>query len=190
MNPELHTIKEHHELCQLIRQHTPDGEWNQELDFQFFYSNYMPCIIKRNKALLNWCGYVGIAPGSPFYGHPAYTLDYNDIHNLFDIDVHGGLTYSGPFTLDLSRKELEDYWWIGFDCAHCFDLIPGMSRFGKMLGDYRNQDYVTNEVKSLAKQINAIGRVPFPVLYIKYKKAMRSIKNYVNNLRQKLWRSP
>lgn len=46
--------------------------------------------------------------------HPLYKEHYNDI----DIDVHGGLTYSGME---------DDGYWIGWDYAHCYDYVWGIS---------------------------------------------------------------
>ena len=54
-------------------------------------------------------GYVGIPKG-----HPSYGKDFRDV----DVDVHGGLIYSG----DNPDSDLEDVWWLGFNCAHYGDL--------------------------------------------------------------------
>lgn len=64
-------------------------------------------------------GYVAVPPG-----HPLHGMFYNDI----DIDIHGGLTYSGPtdnWQPGTLPEELvgKDYWAIGFDTAHCDDTI-------------------------------------------------------------------
>lgn len=46
--------------------------------------------------------------------HPLYNEHYDDI----DIDVHGGLIYG----------EMEDDgYWIGWDYAHCYDYVWGIS---------------------------------------------------------------
>ncbi len=55
------------------------------------------------------CGYVKIPEGHPWYGK-----DYFDIP---EVGVHGGLTYS-----DKDGLEYLQGFWIGFDCAHCFDM--------------------------------------------------------------------
>ncbi|WP_178914064.1 hypothetical protein [Furfurilactobacillus rossiae] len=54
------------------------------------------------------CGYVELPSKHPYYGS-----DYEDI----PVDVHGGLTYA---------MQNEEYWEIGFDCAHLGDIIPGL----------------------------------------------------------------
>jgi hypothetical protein len=50
-------------------------------------------------------------------GHPCYGLDYDTIHNNYDINVHGGLTYS-----DYDQDD-KYYWVVGFDTAHYNDNI-------------------------------------------------------------------
>lgn len=54
-------------------------------------------------------GYVGIPKDHKYYGKT-----YDELH----IDCHGGLTYSNNA---LSWQEDKDVWWVGFDCAHCWD---------------------------------------------------------------------
>lgn len=56
-----------------------------------------------------YCGYVAVP-----YWHPAYEKKYDNLH----IQCHGGLTYSDHNLLG------QDYpaWWIGFDCAHFYDI--------------------------------------------------------------------
>lgn len=133
------------------------------------------------------CGYVGVPEG-----HPWYEVAYREI----DADVHGGLTYSDHCSpkedidrLGIGRSichivhddEHEDAWWVGFDCGHAFDLMPGL-RFtlnkikkeavaGRTFWQkvkawfrsedeldppwkdvYRNWDYVHEEIKHLAEQ--------------------------------------
>lgn len=52
-------------------------------------------------------------------GHKLYGQDYNDIYDICDIDVHGGLTYSSH---DLLGIDSED-WFIGWDYAHAGDYM-------------------------------------------------------------------
>lgn len=57
----------------------------------------------------------------------------------------------------------DDVWWFGFDCAHAFDLVPGLSVLGKPMADafdwehgqYRDIGYVMSECADLAKQLAA-----------------------------------
>jgi hypothetical protein len=86
----------------------------------------LPCLIVRNALTGNWCGYVGVPPG-----HPAYRQPYGDV----PADAHGGLSFSDTCQPDNAEHgichvvepgEPDDVWWIGFDCAHAFDVMPGL----------------------------------------------------------------
>lgn len=74
-----------------------------------------------------YCGYVAL----PF-AHPFYAEDYQDLEEL---EVHGGLTFSGY--LDFS-----DYYLLGFDCGHGGDDIK-----------VQNEDYTLAECKKLVDQL-------------------------------------
>lgn len=56
------------------------------------------------------CGYVGVP-----YGHKLAKKRVNDLGWL---NCHGGVTYTEPHLYNCDDKNT---WWIGFDCAHCFD---------------------------------------------------------------------
>lgn len=56
------------------------------------------------------CGYVGVP-----YSHKLAKKRVNDLGWL---NCHGGVTYTEPH---LYNCDDENTWWIGFDCAHCFD---------------------------------------------------------------------
>ena len=58
-------------------------------------------------------GYVAIPPM-----HPAYKMDYDTL--IFDLKVHGGITYSDFGNGDAAPK---DWWVFGFDTAHFGDTI-------------------------------------------------------------------
>ena len=65
------------------------------------------------------------------------------------LEAHGGITFNGKF-------HDSKLWWLGFDCAHLGDVCPGMQNshfyYGPM-DTYKDIDYVTHEVKSLAEQM-------------------------------------
>ena len=66
------------------------------------------------------------------------------------IQVHGGVTFAGEW----EKFGCSDIWWFGFDCAHAWDLVPGLIKYGFMADQtYRDEDYVTREIESMAKQI-------------------------------------
>lgn len=62
-------------------------------------------------------------------GHPCYGMDYDEIHNQYEINVNGGLTFaSGSDRLRENgwRKESlpDGKWWVvGFDTAHYGDSL-------------------------------------------------------------------
>jgi hypothetical protein len=91
---------------------------------------------------------------------------------LDNIEVHGGLTFSG-----LRNKSA--LWYFGFDCGHVLDFSPGLDAMTKLLyvdesvrwkerqkmfGDwkYRDIDYVRAECQRLARQLKAMDNVKVP----------------------------
>lgn len=133
------------------------GPWDNEPDkvqFKDADTDY-DCIVRRGP-LGAWCGYVGV-PG----GHPYFNKGYNDID---DVDVHGGLTFAdhchGDEETGICHKSENEVWWIGFDCGHWSDLMPGMGdQFRIESGEhinYRDIDYVKNETLNLARQLKNI----------------------------------
>lgn len=152
-----------------------EGPWQTEPDKMQWTDEAtgLPCLAKRNQggAL---CGYVGV-PG----GHPWYRKDYDDID--LPLGVHGGLTYADHCQEEAGEAEgichipgpgePDDVWWLGFDCAHCYDLSPatnarlrrynpGWEERWKTLTlnagveeTYRDLVYVQAQCRSLAQQI-------------------------------------
>ncbi len=107
------------------------------------------------------CGYVGVSENSPLR-----MVEYDDLN----VDVHGGLTFSGNLNTD------ESQWFFGFDCAHVFDApdIEKMKEYIEMglldqpqneLRDWylaypaltkstvKSLDFVLTELKSLSAQL-------------------------------------
>lgn len=119
-------------------------EWENEPDSEtgFFYG--LPYLIKRNYKLLNLCGYVGVPPENKFFGKDTDELIF---------DVHGGISYSKDHK---PLEKSDGYYWYGFDCAHCGDLIPAVNFFQN--GIYRNIEFVRDELKKLAKQLQDYNR--------------------------------
>jgi hypothetical protein len=150
----------------------PPGPWDNEGDREEWRDETtgLVCIAKRNR-MGAWCGYVGVPPGHPWHGvppgHPWHGIDYNDP----DIDVHGGLTYANSCSPEIGichvprPGEPEDLWWLGFDCAHAWDVVPSLlsTRIRTVVGDlldfpenrYRDLGYVRSECASLASQVAA-----------------------------------
>ena len=107
--------------------------WN---DGDYWYA------IVRPTHLLHLCGYVGIPKSHPLYGR-----GYDDIE---EIAVHGGLTFASESLYPFG--DLKDLWWLGFDCAHSGDIVPGISHVCQD-ETYKNMDYVLEETRSLLRQL-------------------------------------
>jgi hypothetical protein len=115
-----------------------------------------PCLIRRARAGF-LCGYVAVPPS-----HPWFERGYSD-EPVYNVEVHGGLTYAAHCDGDegngiCHRPEPgspDNVWWFGFECDHAFDLVPRDYEEGFAIqGDiYRDIQYVTKEVRSLADQL-------------------------------------
>lgn len=137
------------------------GPWQDEPDkeqWQDEATGYA-CLIKRGWRSGSLCGYVGVPEGHPWHGG-----------DWPDADVHGGISYAAPCEEGPEGHtichipgpgEPEPLWWVGFHCAHAWDISPAMeARTGDLglppirCGDefYRTAAYVKAECASLAKQ--------------------------------------
>lgn len=112
-----------------------EGPWQSEPDRVDFRHAGFPCLLHRNGHLGHWCGYVGVPPG-----HPAHGKGYEDI----DVEVHGGLTYAHrcepPICHVAQPGEPDQLWWLGFDAAHCWDLVPGAHAVLRRIGALTEMD--------------------------------------------------
>lgn len=119
----------------------PEGPWTTEVDrieWQNQETGFRCRIIRGFLGAL--CGYVGVPKE-----HPCYRIPYGKCSHF---DVHGGLTYSD------FMEEDESLWWLGFDCAHAGDFAPRFPELSMRLqAEYRDLDYVKNEVENLARQL-------------------------------------
>lgn len=82
--------------------------WENEPDEHTDEHAGLAIAVKRCRNLKHLCGYVGLPEGHRYFGCS---------HKQIPIDVHGGLTYS--------EHDDDGLWWVGFDCAHAGDLVPG-----------------------------------------------------------------
>lgn len=138
------------------------GPWTEEPNRQEFEHAGLPCIIHRGGSGA-WCGYVGVKPG-----HPLHRLGYND--DKVNVEVHGGLTYSekcaGHICHVAKPGEPDDVWWFGFDCAHSWDVAPGLQRFMdryEFNASYKDVFYAIAETERLARQLAAVtAEAPAP----------------------------
>ena len=147
-----------------------------ELDRLEWEHRGLCCLIIRHPTLGHLCGYVGVPPAHPLFGKEyrqclrgcpcvlserfgawvkewpcVWEEGHSAIIRLFD--VHGGITFCGQ-----GDEYPEGRWWIGFDCAHAWDFVPGLPNLGSNVGafsTYRDMDYVKRETECLANQICA-----------------------------------
>ncbi len=124
-------------------------EWLDEPDRDEFEHARLKCLILRHPELGHLNGYVAVPKGHPCYGKHYDHIPYDD---LFPVEVHGGLTFSREGDGDILPK---GYWWLGFDCAHAWDLVPQIL---ELMGreeceTYRNFAYVRREIEDLADQL-------------------------------------
>jgi hypothetical protein len=135
------------------------------------------CFIQRHPELKHLCGYVSLPENHKLYGEKNIDNEF-----LLNLDVHGGVTYTGEKRIKRHEKRpnlfIDEYASsvVGFDCGHAGDLVPGVKSFHEevyrnieyVTGDlvpgvksfheevYRNIEYVTNECKNLAKQLKEL----------------------------------
>lgn len=143
-----------------------EGPWQSEPDRVQWTDEAtgLVCLVKRNGRVTGaLCGYVGVPPGHPAHG---LTASWDDERHS-KIDVHGGVTYGAECDDDPQLGichvpepgQADHLWWIGFDCAHCWDMSPRMN--AQLPADlrlrdetYRTVDYVKAECIKLASQLN------------------------------------
>jgi len=130
------------------------GPWELEPDRwedRFFG---LPVLAVREPDLGNWCGYVAVPPGHPWHGGA-----HDDLNPM----VHGGLTYSGfcqGRICHVARPgEPENVFWVGFDCAHAGDLVPGL-RLRSTRDTYRTLAYVQDQLRGLAAAASRAAQLP------------------------------
>lgn len=145
----------------------PSGEWDGEPDKVHWKDDEtgLDCLAVRNPRRGNWCGYVAVTQG-----HPYFEKDGGDF------EVHGGITFTDfchesagpergichvPFPGDPDRV-----WWLGFDCAHHNDHSPEDVKFEQerggiwmidMMSRYRTLGYVKQQCRRLAGQLKEVA---------------------------------
>lgn len=126
------------------------GPWFSEPDRAEWRHAGLPCIAHRGGSGA-WCGYVGVSPG-----HPAHGKDFDDV----GAEAHGGLTYAracaGHVCHVPEPGESDDLFWLGFDCAHSGDAMPGFRDAG--YGHYWTLEEVRAETCRLAEQLAEMGK--------------------------------
>lgn len=155
------------EYCEMCAKNTTrdgwgPGPWDGEPNHLLFEHAGLPCMLHRGPAG-SWCGYVAVPPG-----HPAHGKDCDDV----EAEAHGGLTYAGACSGHICHVpkpgEPDDVWWLGFDCAHAWDLSPALRAVTSRIYPqgiplhsdevYRDMSYVREKVEGLAVQLQKAGQ--------------------------------
>ena len=127
---------------------TPSGTYRPP-DADDFEACGLKCAMRRHGKDGHWCGYVGVPNDHTFFGKHK--------NELPDLDVHGGITFSGE------ARYLPGLWSFGFDCGHLHDLLPGQDdRYRDPDGtyrDYRDYSYVRAECERLAAGLCAFSEL-------------------------------
>lgn len=94
-------------MCLPLRPYKVEREWKH---------NGLSCAVVMGREAGSRCGYVRVPPN-----HPLHGKHYNDVYDVTDLQVHGGLTFAEiePCT----EHEDGQGWWFGFDCAHAGDAM-------------------------------------------------------------------
>lgn len=105
-----------------------------------------------------WGGYVSVPTG-----HPLFMVDCWDVPDEVNLAAHVRMTYSdycrGDGTVcHLSEPGVvDDRWWLGFECTHFGDVVPGTASIGfptfGVRERYRDAWYVVEVVERLARAI-------------------------------------
>lgn len=116
------------------------------LETKFAYKGY-PCVVLFMPEAYR-CGYVGVP-----YSHK---LAKKRVVDLGYLNCHGGVTYAEPSLYDCND---DNTWWIGFNCAHCFDgydVDAAKQYFGdaQTLKDFFIQWNTSGESLSASKRIS------------------------------------
>lgn len=134
----------------------PEG-FENEPDIVKGYHMGVAYRVIRHPKMGHLCGYAKLPIGHPWlkkalalkWEEKWFSRKYHRAHKGYDyapisnVRVHGGITFFGK----LSRGR---GYWIGFDCAHCDDLVPGLRIDWTV---YRDVEYVRRNCKELAKAI-------------------------------------
>lgn len=134
----------------------PRGEWDNEPDKAHWVdeSTGLDCLIVRGSSGA-LCGYAGVPKGNSHFEKEYFEID---------VEVHGGLTFADKCSpgedesVGVCHPKVgaanEFVWWLGFDCAHAWDVLPSHAWSFGHDSTYRNFDYVKQEVTRLAGQLN------------------------------------
>jgi hypothetical protein len=135
-----------------------DKPWEDEPDYLAGSYGDVPWFIVRGP-VGSLCGYIAVNEKHPWWGK---STGIDGPTALDRVDVHGGITWAGwrPGGDDSPITNWHTAWYIGFDCAHSGDLVPGMRFLGfngslSLEETYKDIDYVRDQCERLAAQASA-----------------------------------
>ena len=134
------------------------GPWVSEPNYKELGDEHTMGVVRRvahreSNGTVLWggqlCGYVRIPDGHPWHG-----LELDDLDDK--LSSHQGLTY-------LETNELGER-WVGFDCAHLYDVIPSVAMVMKPFAyersgtemlkpEYRDFDYCCDIVRTMMDEL-------------------------------------
>lgn len=131
------------------------GPWQQEpdrIEWVDDTTGLFCLILRKPSGVLS--GYVGVPKDHLFFLKP---------HHLLRLWVHRGLSYCNLSQGDNETgirytpglKDPGSLWWFGFSCDSEDDLFPS---YRGSMGEYRDIEYVTQEIASLIEQIEERSR--------------------------------
>lgn len=152
-------LKSYETAMRKARANWPEGPWTAEPDRIEWRFDGFPCLMVRSVITGAWCGYVGVAPGHPLHGQ-----HFEDFMLDLPVEINYSRGCSGPICHVPEPGASDAVHWIGFDCAHAFDLYPALSsELGSLLSHhharYRNQDEVRHLVTALALELKIVQLV-------------------------------
>jgi hypothetical protein len=110
------------------------GPWQGEPDKEQWAdpATGLPCLIVRNTRMTGaLCGYVGVSDGHPWFGKDAVAKAVPEID-------FGGFCEEGDEAESICHVpgpgEPDRVWWLGFHCAHAWDVQPLMAAREAQLG--------------------------------------------------------
>ena len=143
--------------------HKPQRAWSMpkgyenEPDYVKGWILGMPYRIQRHPEMGHLCGYIRLPKDHPWMKDAAkkkptrtlrgkYRFDAKGYfaRGISSINVHGDVTYYGGLRRGNGL-------WIGFDCAHYMDFVPGQRHHFENT-EYRDVAYVKKELESIAEQ--------------------------------------
>lgn len=112
--------------------------------YEFKFKGFDCKIIRVDPKMGHLCGYVAIPWESKLHGRHI-----PEIEEKYDIHTHGGITYG--------EIEEDENYWLGFDCAHSWDLIPVLEHSHDPSRVYRDMEYVKKTLMLMVDSIIEAG---------------------------------